>query len=197
MVDLGRWSVRARGGCLARLTGATTSGAPDTGLKPDDLRSSELAAPPECARRTGGVTHRFMNRSLTLLAGLLGFLAVGLGAFGAHGVRAMLGDAPDAAQRLAWWETASKYHLLHALAVGLTAVLAAHVEGRSPKLAGWLFAAGTLVFSGSLYAMTITDLRALGAVTPFGGLLLLAGWGLFGFGALALRSTAGAASGAC
>ena len=127
-----------------------------------------------------------MNRSLTVLAGVLGFLGVALGAFGAHGVKQLLGEDPDAAQRLAWWETASKYHLIHALAVGLTAVLAAHVEGLTPKLAGWLFAGGILVFSGSLYAMTLTNIRVLGAVTPLGGLLLLGGWALVGYGALKL-----------
>ncbi len=128
-----------------------------------------------------------MNRALTVLASVLGFLSVALGAFGAHAVKRVLETAPEAAQRLAWWETGSKYHLVHALAVGLTAVLAAHVEGLAPKLAGWLFAGGIVLFSGSLYAMTLTDLRALGAVTPFGGLLLLAGWALVGYSALKLR----------
>lgn len=127
-----------------------------------------------------------MNRSLTVLASVLGFLGVALGAFGAHGVKKMLEAAPDAAQRLAWWETASKYHLVHALAVGLTAVLAAHVDGLTPKLAAWLFAAGILLFSGSLYVMTLTNVRVLGAVTPFGGLLLLAAWACVGISALKL-----------
>jgi uncharacterized membrane protein YgdD (TMEM256/DUF423 family) len=127
-----------------------------------------------------------MNRSLLLLASVLGFLGVALGAFGAHGVKGMLEGAPDAAQRLGWWETASKYHLIHALAVGLTAVLAAHVEGAAPKLAAWLFAGGILLFSGSLYAMTISNVRILGAVTPVGGLLLLGAWALVGYGALKL-----------
>jgi uncharacterized membrane protein YgdD (TMEM256/DUF423 family) len=127
-----------------------------------------------------------MNRSLTLLASVLGFVGVGLGAFGAHGVKGFLADAPDAVARLAWWETASKYHLVHALAIGLTAVLAAHVEGLTPKLAAWLFAAGIILFSGSLYAMTLSNLKILAAVTPFGGLLLLAGWALVGYSALRL-----------
>ena len=127
-----------------------------------------------------------MNRSLTLLASMLGFLGVALGAFGAHGVKGMLKDATDAALRLGWWETAAKYHLVHALAIGLTAVLAVHVEGLPPRLAGWLFAGGILVFSGSLYAMTLTNLRGLGAVTPIGGLLLLAGWVMLGVSALKL-----------
>lgn len=127
-----------------------------------------------------------MNRPLTLLASVLGFLGVGLGAFGAHGVKRLLEGSADAAQRLAWWETASKYHLIHALAIGLTAALAAHVDGLSPKLAAWLFAGGIVLFSGSLYAMTLTNVRLLGAVTPLGGLLLLAGWALVGYSALKL-----------
>ncbi len=127
-----------------------------------------------------------MNRSLTVLASVLGFLGVALGAFGAHGVKGFLADAPDAAVRLAWWETASKYHLVHALAIGLTAVLAAHVEGLTPKLAAWLFGGGIVLFSGSLYAMTLSNVKILGAVTPIGGLLLLAGWAVVGYSALQL-----------
>ena len=127
-----------------------------------------------------------MNRSLTVLASVLGFLGVALGAFGAHGVKGFLADAPDAAARLAWWDTASKYHLIHALAVGLAAVLAAHVEGLTPKLAAWLFTLGIILFSGSLYAMTLSNVKVLGAVTPVGGLLLLAGWALVGYSALQL-----------
>lgn len=130
-----------------------------------------------------------MNRTLTLFACVVGFLGVGLGAFGAHGVKGMLGSDPDAALRLGWWETAAKYHLAHALAIGLAAVLAAQVEGASPRIAGWLFGAGILVFSGSLYAMTLTNVRALGAVTPIGGLMLLAGWVFLGVGAWSLRAS--------
>src|SRR4051812_23521454 len=105
-----------------------------------------------------------MNRTLTLLGSATGFLGVALGAFGAHGVKGMLEGAPDAALRLGWWETAAKYHLIHALAIGLAAVLAAQVEGSGPRVAGWLFASGIAIFSGSLYVMTLTNLRVLGAV---------------------------------
>jgi uncharacterized membrane protein YgdD (TMEM256/DUF423 family) len=129
-----------------------------------------------------------MNRTLTLLTSAMGFLGVALGAFGAHGVKRILADGPDTALRLEWWETAAKYHLLHALAIGLAAVLAAQVEGQSARIAGWLFAGGIAVFSGSLYAMTLTNIRVLGAVTPIGGLLLLAGWVMLGVGALGLRA---------
>ena len=129
-----------------------------------------------------------MNRTLTLLASAAGFLGVAFGAFGAHGIKRLLENAPDAVLRQGWWETGAKYHLVHALAIGLTAVLAAQVETASPRIAGWLFAGGILLFSGSLYAMTLTNVRVLGAVTPLGGLLFLAGWVMLGVGALSLKS---------
>lgn len=110
------------------------------------------------------------------LAGANGFVAVAAGAFGAHGLKKMLAAAPDGAQRLDWWHTAAQYHLAHALALGLVAALAPHVAGRTPALAGWFLVAGVALFSGSLYTMTLTGVRALGAVTPVGGVCLLAGW---------------------
>ena len=110
------------------------------------------------------------------LAGANGFVAVAAGAFGAHGLKRMLAAAPDGAQRLDWWHTAAQYHLAHALALGLVAALAPHVAGRTPALAGWFLVAGVALFSGSLYTMTLTGVRALGAVTPVGGVCLLAGW---------------------
>lgn len=117
-----------------------------------------------------------MGRIFLLLAGVYGFLAVALGAFGAHGLRAHLEKLPDGAQRLAWWQTGAQYHLAHALALGLAAYLAGRTGSGAATAAGWCFAAGVLLFSGSLYVMTLTGVRALGAVTPFGGLFMLAGW---------------------
>ncbi len=117
-----------------------------------------------------------MNRPLMVLATVLGFTGVGAGALGAHGVKNALADLPDAAQRLGWWETAARYHVVHALAVGLLAVLAAHVPGRLPRLAGLFMLVGVLLFSGSLDLLTFTGKNALVFVTPFGGLFLLAGW---------------------
>ncbi len=93
------------------------------------------------------------------------FLAVGLGAFGAHALKARL--APD---MLAVWETAVKYQVYHALGLLLLAAL------RGPSKAAWCFAAGTVLFSGSLYLLAFTGVRKLGAVTPLGGALFLAGW---------------------
>ncbi|UJR79692.1 DUF423 domain-containing protein [Sandaracinus amylolyticus] len=117
-----------------------------------------------------------MDRVLVILSGVFGFLGVGLGAFGAHGLRRSLEGLEDAARRLEWWETAARYHLMHALAIGLCAWLASRGEGLGARVAGLCFAAGIVVFSGSLYTMTITGVRWLGAVTPFGGLFLMAGW---------------------
>lgn len=117
-----------------------------------------------------------MARLFLLLAGLSGFLAVGLGAFGAHGLERWLADSSDAERRLEWWTTAAHYHLTHALALGLAAWLAHQRAGAAAGVAGAGFALGTVVFSGSLYAMTLTGARWLGAITPIGGTMLLVGW---------------------
>ncbi len=124
-----------------------------------------------------------MDRRLTWLTAFLGFTGVAFGAFGAHGLKALVRELPDAADRLGWWETASRYHLLHALAVGLVAVLAAHVAGNFPRFAAWAFTLGVLLFSGSLYVMAFTGARGLGVVTPIGGVCFLAGWIAVAFGA--------------
>lgn len=117
-----------------------------------------------------------MERIFLILSGVFGFLGVALGAFGAHALRAYLEKLPDGAKRAEWWETASRYHLIHALAIGVAAYLAARAPGGASTAAGYCFAGGILLFSGSLYTMTLTGIRVLGAVTPFGGLLMMAGW---------------------
>ncbi|MFO0694846.1 MAG: DUF423 domain-containing protein [Polyangiales bacterium] len=117
-----------------------------------------------------------MERILLTLSGAMGFLAVALGAFGAHGLKKKLEPLVDGAQRLAWWETAAHYHLTHALALGLAAVIVGKAGGGPAGPAGWCFVAGMTIFSGSLYVMTLTGIRGLGAITPIGGLFLLAGW---------------------
>jgi uncharacterized membrane protein YgdD (TMEM256/DUF423 family) len=124
-----------------------------------------------------------MDRRLLQLCALNGFLAVALGAFGAHGLEARLEGLEDGAQRLEWWTTAAHYHLTHALALGLAAWAAGRSAGRAAGLAGWSFQLGLLLFSGSLYAMTLTGLRWMGAITPFGGALLLCGWAALGVSA--------------
>lgn len=124
-----------------------------------------------------------MERTSLFLSGVLGFLGVALGAFGAHGLKARLASAPDGEQRLGWWQTGAQYHLIHAVAVGLTAALSAPSQHGS-SAAAWLFLGGIALFSGSLYAMALSNRRKLGAITPIGGLLFLAGWAAFAWSAL-------------
>ena len=110
-------------------------------------------------------------------AAVNGFLAVALGAMAAHGLRGRVDP-----EQIAWIETGSDYGMVHALALLGVALLVGRAPGgqtppaRSLRLAGWGFLAGTLLFSGSLYVMGLTGLRALGAVVPVGGFLLLGGW---------------------
>ena len=118
-----------------------------------------------------------MARTFVILSGLLGFTAVALGAFGAHGLQSRVGSLPDGVKRLDWWTTAAHYHLTHALALALAAWLVHRGSGASALLAGWAFVAGVGLFSGSLYTMAITGQTKLGMITPFGGLLFLVGWG--------------------
>jgi uncharacterized membrane protein YgdD (TMEM256/DUF423 family) len=102
---------------------------------------------------------------------LLGGTAVGLGAFGAHGLKTRV-----PADLLAVFETAARYHLIHALAILAVAWASERFPGACVTAAGWLFLAGIALFSGSLYALVLTGARGLGAITPLGGLALIAGW---------------------
>jgi uncharacterized membrane protein YgdD (TMEM256/DUF423 family) len=124
-----------------------------------------------------------MQRFLRMACAANGFLAVALGAFGAHGLKSHLAPLADAARRLEWWETASHYHLFHALALGLIASWAERMPSRGLHVAGYAFSTGILLFSGSLYAMTLSGQTSLGIVTPFGGAALLLGWGAMFFSA--------------
>ena len=111
-------------------------------------------------------------RAALTLAALLMFVAVAAGAFGAHALRTRL--APD---MTAVWQTAVQYHAWHALGLAIVGLLTIHVPERAGlALAGWLFIAGIVLFSGGLYAMALTGLRGLGAITPIGGAAFLAGW---------------------
>ena len=110
-----------------------------------------------------------MASRMLAAAAVLGFLAVVLGAFGAHGLRSRL-----TADELGWFETGVRYHLVHALALALCGVLAR--TGSAPRLSARCFLAGTILFSGSLYLLALTSARWLGAVTPFGGVALAVGW---------------------
>jgi uncharacterized membrane protein YgdD (TMEM256/DUF423 family) len=108
-----------------------------------------------------------MNVSLFRLAASLAFLAVALGAFGAHALKSTLAanDATDV------WKTAALYHFIHALALLLLAALPV-----TNRAAASFLVAGIILFSGSLYLLALTNIRWLGAITPVGGLCFLAGW---------------------
>jgi len=112
-----------------------------------------------------------MDRTFVVLGAVSALLAVAAGAFGAHGLRGRLD-----ASALATFETAARYHMYHALALLLAAWVAARWPVPQAAWAGWLFLGGTVVFAGSLYALSLTGARWLGAVTPVGGVLFLAGW---------------------
>ena len=105
------------------------------------------------------------------IAGCLGFVGVALGAFGAHALRARL--SPDL---LAVWQTGVLYHLLHAVAL-LALALYGKASGANIRWGALGFTIGILLFSGSLYALALTGIRPLGAITPLGGVSFLAGWG--------------------
>lgn len=105
------------------------------------------------------------------LAGLFGMLGVAAGAFGAHGLEGRV--EPD---MLEVWETAATYQMYHAIALLGVAWLTTQTDTAWAIVAGWVFAGGVLVFSGTLYAMVATGARWLGAITPIGGLALIAGW---------------------
>ena len=108
-------------------------------------------------------------RTWIFVGGVLGFLGVGLGAFGAHGLeKHATGEALD------WWDTAVRYHLIHAVLLVVLGALGR--EGRLVALAGWAVSLGVLVFCGTLYAMALGAPRWLGAITPVGGLGLMGGW---------------------
>lgn len=114
-----------------------------------------------------------MQKTFFVLGGLLALVAVGAGAFGAHA----LGDRLEPA-RLDTFETAARYQMYHALALLAVAWAVGRWSDPLAVTAGWLFVAGTVLFSGSLYVLVFADLRWMGAVTPFGGLCFLAGWAL-------------------
>jgi uncharacterized membrane protein YgdD (TMEM256/DUF423 family) len=122
------------------------------------------------------------------IAAVLGFTAVALGAFGAHGLRGLLGDGADATERLGWWETGARYHLAHALAVGLVAWARSRRPSRALAISSVAFVIGVVVFAGTLYAMALGGPRWLGAITPIGGVSLLVGWGALFASALARRA---------
>lgn len=99
---------------------------------------------------------------------ILGFLAVSFGAFGAHGLKGMLSN-----YQLGIWQTAVEYQMYHAIVLLFTSLLK---DSKAARVASKLFLLGSLLFSGSLYLLAITEISVLGAITPIGGVLLLGGW---------------------
>lgn len=125
-----------------------------------------------------------MARFWLIWAAVHGFLSVACGAFGAHGLR----DRPEMTERmLANFETGARYEMYHALALLAVAWMAARQPSGSVQAAGWCFALGTCVFSFTLYLLVLTGQKWLGAITPIGGVGLLAGWALLGYAAIAMR----------
>ena len=112
-----------------------------------------------------------MDRLFFALGSLSAAIAVALGAFGAHALRARL-EAP----MLAAFETGVRYQLTHALALLAVAWASTHWPGVTTRTSGWLFVAGTVLFSGSLYALSLSGVRGLGAITPSGGVAWIAAW---------------------
>jgi uncharacterized membrane protein YgdD (TMEM256/DUF423 family) len=112
-----------------------------------------------------------MTRLFFSLGAALAFVAVGAGAFGAHALRARL--TPEL---LAVFETGARYQMYHALGLLAAAWATREWPGTAARAAGWLFLAGTVIFSGSLYLLALTGVTWLGAVTPLGGVAFLAGW---------------------
>lgn len=113
-------------------------------------------------------------KTFLMLGSISGFLSVALGAFGAHALKAKLDE-----YSLGIFHTGVTYQTTHALALVLVALLLKwYPDSAGLTWAGWCFALGTLVFSGSLYALALSGVKVLGAITPIGGVLFLAGWAL-------------------
>ncbi|EES71088.1 DUF423 domain-containing protein [Paenibacillus sp. MB22_1] len=112
---------------------------------------------------------------LLTLGGIMMFLAVALGAFGAHALKNRLTE-----DRQKTYQTGIQYHIAHGIGLILLGLTAAQLESEGLiVLAGWLLLVGIILFSGSLYALSLTGIRKLGAITPLGGVSFLAGWVIF------------------
>lgn len=117
-----------------------------------------------------------MLRTFLMLAAFFGFTGVALGAFGAHGLKNRL-----SAEYMAIFQTGVLYQLIHALAIFGVALLAMQIQGRLVTYAGIAFTLGIILFSGSLYLLTLTGMSKLGIITPIGGLCFLLGWAILGW----------------
>lgn len=125
-----------------------------------------------------------MTQIFLAIASILGGLSVAAGAFGSHALKERLSD-----RALEIFETANRYQMYHALALLLVAVLLIRTEAAQSLLAasGYAFIAGIVIFSGSLYALSLSGVKWLGAVAPIGGLAFMVGWGCLAIAALSLK----------
>lgn len=112
-----------------------------------------------------------------LLLGVVnGFLAVALGAFGAHGLEGKISE-----KSIGIWDKAVHYQMFHTMALLVTGLLLAKIQSSGMLWAGWMFFAGIVLFSGSLYLYSTTGVKTLAMITPFGGVAFLIGWILLGY----------------
>lgn len=121
-----------------------------------------------------------MYRNFVILAAVFGFLGVGAGAFGSHALRGVFEARPNDQST---YETAVEFQLIHAVALLGAAAAASAYPNAWTRRAGWLFALGIVLFCGSLYLLSVLNLRFMGAVAPFGGGAFVAGWAYLGIGA--------------
>jgi uncharacterized membrane protein YgdD (TMEM256/DUF423 family) len=120
-----------------------------------------------------------MSRIFLTLGAVNAFLCVALGAFGAHGLKQRL-----SAEMLAVYQTGVQYHFYHALGLIAVGIVLLHYPASKPaRTSGWLMLAGIVLFSVSLYALSLSGVRGLGAITPFGGVAFLSAWALLAYGA--------------
>ena len=120
-----------------------------------------------------------MERLFIIIGAVSGAIGVAAGALGAHALRARVEP-----RLLEVFETGARYQMYHAIALLAAAWVVTRFPGSLANASGWLFLAGTVLFSGSLYAMTLTGIRALGAITPLGGVCFIAGWACLALAAM-------------
>lgn len=127
------------------------------------------------------------TRRIFVFTGLLGALAVMLGAFGAHGLQKWAETLADGADRLRWWDTGTKYLFYSLPLMVALGFVESRASSRYTTAGTWLTFAGLLLFSGSLFLMTFTGVRWLGAITPLGGTALIVAWVCVALGARRMR----------
>lgn len=119
-----------------------------------------------------------MPKTFLILGAINAFLCVALGAFGAHGLKQML-----SAEMLAVYQTGVQYHFYHATGLIMVGLVQQHfTNAKFVSLSGWLMLTGIILFSMSLYVLSVTEIRGLGLITPFGGTAFLAAWALLAYG---------------